>query len=168
MTDRAEQGTPEFTRFMPWRIRIPIAAVIFAVMPVALASVPLEPVLLWRLLVVAVGAVAFNRLVLRSLSLQLDDRAVRIRLGRCTVEIAYEQITEVTVGPRTPWWQVGRRRLDDGSTGYLVGGPSVRISTGTESVVVSAAESYRVAGAIQRQREHAADERATGAEQAGR
>ncbi|WP_424346517.1 hypothetical protein [Kocuria sp. CH-021] len=77
MTDRAERGTPEFTRFMPWRIRIPIAAVIFAVMPVALASVPQEPILLWRLLVVAVGAVAFNRLVLRSLSLQLEERAER-------------------------------------------------------------------------------------------
>ncbi|MGX5357911.1 hypothetical protein [Kocuria sp. KH4] len=71
----------------------------------------------------------------------------------------YEQITEVAVGPRTEWWRIGRRRMDDGATGYLMGGPSVRITTGTESVVVSAAESYRVAGAIQRQLQRMAHER---------
>ncbi|MEX5300016.1 hypothetical protein RCG67_14695 [Kocuria sp. CPCC 205292] len=34
-----------------------------------------------------------------------------------------------------------------------MGGPSVRINTADNSVEVSAAESYRVAGAIQRRRE---------------
>ncbi|MFF0903066.1 UNVERIFIED_CONTAM: hypothetical protein RF653_05270 [Kocuria sp. CPCC 205316] len=163
MVDRAEQGTPEFVRFMPWRIRIPIAVVIFAVMPVALASVPQESVLLWRLLVVAVGVVAFNLLVNRSVVLRLEEQAVCIRLGRRIVEIPYEQITAVAVGLRTPWWRIGRRRLDDGSTGYLMGGPSVRISTGVEPVVVSAAESYRVVGAIQRHCARVAEESSAGA-----
>ncbi len=71
----------------------------------------------------------------------------------------YEHITEVAVGPRTEWWRIGRRRMNDGNTGYLMGGPSVRIATGTESVVVSTAESYQVAGAIQRQLQRAAHER---------
>ncbi|MFI7744755.1 hypothetical protein [Kocuria rhizosphaericola] len=168
MVDRVEQGAPEFVRFLPWRIRIPIAVVIFAVMPVALASVPQEPVLLWRLPVVAVGVVAFNRLVNRSVILRLEEQAVRIRLGRRIVEIPYEQITEVAVGPRTEWWRIGRQRLDDGATGYLMGGPSVRITTAENSVVVSAKESYRVVGAIQRQREHAIAERAAGTESTGR
>ncbi|MEX5255751.1 hypothetical protein [Kocuria arenosa] len=150
MADRADQGAPELVRFLPWRIRIPIAVVIFGVMPVALASVPQEPVLLWRLLVVAVGVVAFNRLVYRSVVLRLEEQAVCIRLGRRTVEMPYEQITGVAVGPRTEWWRIGRHRLDDGTTGYLMGGPSMRITTAETSVVVSAEESYRVVGAIQR------------------
>lgn len=82
-----QRGTPEFVRFMPWRIRIPIAVVIFAVMPAALSYVPQEPVLLWRGLVVVVGVVAFNRLVNRSVALRLEEQAVRFRLGQRTVEI---------------------------------------------------------------------------------
>ncbi|MFI7580324.1 hypothetical protein [Kocuria kalidii] len=84
------------------------------------------------------------------------------------MRIPYEQITEVAVGPRTPWWPIGRRRMGDGATGYLMGGPSVRITTAETSMVVSAEESYRVAGAIQRQREHVVAERAAGTESTGR
>ncbi|GAA1757668.1 hypothetical protein [Kocuria aegyptia] len=103
-----------------------------------------------------------------SVVVRVEDRSVRVRLGRHKVSIPYEQITEEAVGPRTSRWQIGRRRLDDGSTGYLVGGSSVRISAAETSVVVSADESYRVTGAIQRRLQHVAEERVAGTEQSGR
>jgi hypothetical protein len=163
MADRAEQGTPEFTRFMPWRIRIPVVVAILVAMPVVLASVPQQPVLLWRWPIAVVGIILLTRVVSRSVTLRLDEQAVHIRLGRRNVEIRYEDINEVAVGPRTEWWRIGRHRLDDGATGYLMGGPSVRITTAETSVVVSAEEPYRVVGAIQRQRERVAEEWSAGA-----
>lgn len=71
------------------------------------------------------------------------------------------------MGPRTPWWRIGRRDLGDGSTGYLMGGPSVRITSGETSALISAADSYRVAGAIQRQIERVAEGHETGTRQTG-
>lgn len=150
MTDRADEETPQFVTFQSWRIRIAIAVSFFVVMMVASAFVPEGP---WHLTtgpVLLVGFTAYSFVVNRSVVIRLEEQAVDIRQGWRKDRIPYEQITEVTVGPRTPWWQIGRRRLSDGATGYLVGEPSVRINTATESVVVSAEESYRVAGAIQR------------------
>ncbi|GAA1749778.1 hypothetical protein [Kocuria aegyptia] len=154
MADRTEQETPQFTKALPLGLQIAIGITAIVVIFTALDSVPGGPWNLWGVLIYIGGFVVFWRLVYQSVALRLEDQAVRIRLGRRTVEIPYEQITEVAVGPRTPWWRIGRRRLGDGATGYLMGGPSVRISTAAESVVVSAEESYRVAGAIQRQRQH--------------
>lgn len=168
MNDRADEETPQFTKTMPLGFQIVIGLVAIVVLFVALDSVPGGPWNLWGVLVYIGGFVAFNRLVYRSVTLRLEDRTVCIRLGRRTVKLPYEDITEVAVGPRTPWWSIGRRRMDDGSIGYLMGGLSVRISTEGTSVVVSAEESYRVAGAIQRQRQRIIAERAAGTESTGR
>ena len=153
MTDRADEETPQYTKALPLGLQIAVGLTAIVTIFAALDSVPGGPWNLWGALIYIGGFVAFSRLVFQSVTLRLDEQAVHSRLGRHTVEIPYEQITEVAVGPRTEWWRIGRRRLDEGSTGYLMGGSSVRITTGAESVVVSAEESYRVAGAIQRKRE---------------
>lgn len=163
------EETPQFVTFQPWRIRIAIAVVFFVLIVVAAELVPDGPYLLTTGPVFFVGYTALSFAMHRSVAIRLEDHAVDIRqVWRQQQQIPYEQITEVAVGPRTEWWRIGRRRLDDGTTGYLMGGPSVRITTGESSVVVSAEESYRVAGAIQRQRAHVIGERAAETEQAGR
>ena len=170
MAEHADpEETPRFVTFQPWRIRIAIAVVFLVLIVVAAELVPEGPYLLTTGPVFVVGYTALSFAVHRSVVLSLGDHAVEIRQGwRKQQQIPYEQITEAAVGPRTEWWRIGRRRMDDGATGYLMGGPSVRISTGAESVVVSAQESYRVVGAIQRKREHVIAERASGTEPTGR
>lgn len=168
MTDRAEPDTPQFVTFQPWRIRAAIAVAFFVVMMVVFASMPDGPWNLWRMLVFVAGFMTYSMVVNRSVVIRLEEQAVDIRQGWRKARIPYEEITEVAVGPRTPWWQIGRRRLDDGATGYLMSGPSVRISTDEESVVVSAKESHRVAGAILRQLKHVAEGREAGTGQTGR
>lgn len=170
MAEHADpEETPRFVTFQPCRIRIAIAVVFLVLIVVAAELVPEGPYLLTTGPVFVVGYTALSFAVHRSVVLSLGDHAVEIRQGwRKQQQIPYEQITEAAVGPRTEWWRIGRRRLTGGATGYLMGGPSVRISTGLESVVVSAEESYRVVGAIQRQREHVIAERASGTEPTGR
>lgn len=168
MTDHADEETPQFVTFQPWRIRIAIAVVFLVLIVVAAELVPDGPYLLTTGPVFIVGYTALSFAVHRSVAIRLEDHAVDIRQGWRKRQVPYEQITEVAVGPRTEWWRIGRRRLDDGATGYLMGGPSVRITTAENSVVVSAEESYRVAGAIQRKREHVIAERASGTEPTGR
>lgn len=169
MAERTDpEETPQFVTFQPWRIRIAIAVVFFVLIVGVSALVPDGPYLLTTGPVFFVGFTALSFAIHRSVILRLEDHAVDIRQGWRKARIPYEQITEVAVGPRTPWWQVGRRRTGDGATGYLMGGPSVRITTGESSVVVSAEESYRVVGTIQRQIDHVAEGRAAGTEQTGR
>ncbi|GAB2614095.1 hypothetical protein GCM10009696_19610 [Kocuria himachalensis] len=168
MTDHADEETPKFVTFQPWRVRASIGVVFLVVIFTVLDSVPGGTWNGWGAVVYIGGFVSYSLVVNRSVTLRLDEQAVDIRQGWRKARIPYEQITEVAVGPRTPWWQIGRRRLADGSTGYLMGGPSVRIATATTSVVVSAKESYRVVGTIQRQRDHAAAARSSDTEQAGR
>src|SRR5688500_5523667 len=139
MAKRADpEEAPQFVTFQPWRIRIAIAVVFFALIVVASALVPDGPYLLTTGPVFFVGYTTLSFAVHRSVVLRLEDDAVDIRQGWHKQQIRYEQITEVAVGPRTEWWRIGRRRLAGGSTGYLMGGPSVRISTEETSVVVSA------------------------------
>jgi hypothetical protein len=169
MAERADpEEIPQFVTFQPWRIRIAIAVVFLVLIVVAAELVPEGPYLLTTGPVFFVGCTALSFAMHRSVAIRLEDHAVDIRQGWRKAQIPYEQITEVAVGPRTEWWKIGGRRMDDGATGYLMGGPSVRITTGESSVVVSAEESYRVAGAIQRQREHVIAERASGTEPTGR
>jgi hypothetical protein len=168
MTDRADEETPQFVTFQLWPLRIAIAAVFFVLMMVAVMLVPEGP---WHLTtgpIFVVGYTAYSFAAHRSVVIRLEDDAVDILLGWRKARIPYEQITDVAVGPRTEWWRIGRRRLDDRATGYLMGGSSVRIITGVTSVVVSAEESYRVAGAIQRKRERVIVQRAADTGQAGR
>ncbi|TDL42472.1 hypothetical protein [Kocuria rosea] len=162
------EETPQFVTFQPWRIRIAIAVVFLVLIVVAAELVPDGPYLLTTGPVFFVGYTALSFAMHRSVAIRLEDHAVDIRQGWRKARVPYEQITEVAVGPRTEWWRIGRRRVDDGATGYLMGGPSVRITTGETSVVVSAEESYRVVGAIQRKREHAAEARSSDTEQAER
>ena len=166
MTDRADEETPQFVTFQPCRIRIAIVVVLIVV---AAALVPEGPYLLTTGPVFVVGCTALSFAVHRSVVLSLGDHAVEIRqCWRKQQQIPYEQITEAAVGPRTEWWRIGRRRLTGGATGYLMGGPSVRINTEEMPVVVSAEGSCRVVGAMRRQMEPVAEGRGAGTEQAGR
>lgn len=168
MAKRTDPEAPQFVAFQPWPLRIAVALVFFILIVVASALVPDGPYLLTTGPVFFVGYTALLFAVHRSVVIRLEDQAVDIRQGWRKAAIPYEQITEVAVGPRTPWWRIGRRQLVDGATGYLMGGPSVRISTAKESVVVSAEESYRVAGAIQRQRQHVMEQPAADPERTDR
>jgi hypothetical protein len=168
MADHADEETPQFVTFQPWRIRIAIAVVFLVLIVVAAELVPDGPYLLTTGPVFFVGFTAYSFAAHRSVVIRLEDHAVDIRLGWRKARIPYEQITEVAVGPLTPWWRIGRRQMDDGATGCLMGGSSVRITTEETSVMISAEESYRVVGAIQRKREHAAAARSSDTEQAGR
>lgn len=169
MAERADpEEIPQFVTFPPWRIRIAIAVVFFVLMMAVSPFVPEGPHHLTAGPFFLVGFTAFSFAVHRSVTLRLDEQSADIRQGFHEQQIPDEQITEVAVEPRTEWWRIGRRRMDDGATGCPMGGPSVRITTAETSVVVSAEESYRVAGAIQRKREHTAEGRSADTEQAER
>lgn len=168
MAQRADEEIPQFVTFQSWRVRVAIAVVFFVVMMAAFALVPGGPWHLTTAPVYVVGFMTYSFVVNRAVALRLEDQAVDIRQGWRKARIPYEQITGVAVGPETAWWLIGRRVAGGGATGYLVGGPSVRLTTGEKSVVISVEEAYRVAGEIQRRCVHATGGRAAGTEQTGR
>lgn len=96
----------------------------------------------------------FLAVVLMQASVRLEPSEVSIRVaGIFTTAIPYHSIDDVT-----PWKPtgiaagMGLRVLPHGTTGYLVGGPSVRIKTGNTAVVVSSNTPKRLAEAIEHQR----------------
>ncbi|MEX5303277.1 hypothetical protein [Kocuria sabuli] len=150
MTDRADEGIPQFVTFQPLRPRIAVAVAFLIVLTLVFVSLPDGP---WHLTIApfyVVGSLTYWMVVNRTVVIRLEEQAVDIRLGWRRTRISYERITEVAAGPRTAGWQTGRRLMDDGSTGYLLGGSSVRIITMEEAVVVSVEDPHSVVGAIQR------------------
>jgi hypothetical protein len=65
---------------------------------------------------------------------------------------------EECADPRTTWWQLGRGGLGAGSTGYLVGRLSGRVSTAEKTVVAPTEQSCLVGEAIERRCKHAVAE----------
>jgi len=83
----------------------------------------------------------------------LGADSVRIRTaGIFSTTIPYEQITDVAIAPPTGLAAgMGLRIFPGRTTGYLVGGPAIRITTGRSSVLVSAdAPACLLAGILRR------------------
>lgn len=95
----------------------------------------------WPWLVVAPAAV-FGAAMMMSTFVRLDESVVSIRVaGIFSTAIAYAEISHVSVGPATGLAQgMGLRILSGRVTGYLVGGPSVRIQCKNSAVLVSCAD----------------------------
>lgn len=105
------------------------------------AALDTDPAALW------VGVfilVIFVPVLLMTARVSVGGQGVRIRVAFFSTEIAYREITAVSAGPVTGLREgMGLRILPDG-TGYLVGGPSVRIDCGSTAVLVSCREQERL------------------------
>ncbi|MBM7848119.1 hypothetical protein [Arthrobacter roseus] len=82
----------------------------------------------------------------------------RIRVaGVFSTTISYGDISEVASAKETGIVERMRLRiLPNSTTGYLVGGPSVRITTGSSAVLVSSSAPDKLVEAIERRRMHTA------------
>lgn len=95
------------------------------------------------------GAV-FLYVVLMQVTVRLEEREVSIKVGGIfATSIPYRQIDAVSPGQSTGIGAgMGLRMMPNGTTGYLVGGPSVRITTGRTAVVVSSNRPEELSQAI--------------------
>ena len=154
MGGNREQSQEEtFRTRMPARYRVGLLlfgalATIGATLAMATASV------VGAVVVAALLTAVFLAVVLMQARVRLEARQVRIRVaGIFATTIPYHTIDEVT-----PWKStgiaagMGLRVLPHGTTGYLVGGPSVRITTGSTAVVVSANTPEKLSEAIEHRR----------------
>ncbi|GAA2564096.1 hypothetical protein LR392_05825 [Arthrobacter sp. AK04] len=125
----------EFRTFTPLRYRAVLAAVGIAAVSILLAATP------WPGLAVLVAAV-FVAVMTMSVRIRLDEECLSIRVaGVFATTIPYREISAVSAGRNTGFVQgMGLRILPGGGTGYLVGGPSVRIQCGNTAVFVSCAD----------------------------
>lgn len=94
---------------------------------------------IWAMTVAPLLAAVFVFVALMQVTVELEPTEVRIRVaGMFATEIPYHQIDDVGPGRSTGIAAgMGLRILPDRTTGYLVGGPSVRITTGRAAVLVS-------------------------------
>ena len=94
-------------------------------------------------------AVIFVPVLLMTAKVSLSGQGIGIRVaGFFSTEVPYREITAVSAGPVTGLREgMGLRILPDG-TGYLVGGPSVRIETGKTAVLVSCSHPERLIAAV--------------------
>lgn len=124
-----------FRTFIPLRYRAVLAAVGIAAVSILWATAP------WPGLAVLVAAV-FIAVMTISVWTRLDEVGLSIRVaGLFGTTIPYREISAVSPGPNTGFVQgMGLRILPGGGTGYLVGGPSVRIQCGNTTVLVSCAD----------------------------
>lgn len=131
---------------MPMRYRIVLAVVCICAVAILLAAGP------WPLLAVLV-TVAFAAAISMNVRVRLDEAGLSIRVaGLFSTTIPYWEISAVSAGPATGFLQgMGLRILPGGGTGYLVGGPSVRIQCGNNVVLVSCADAQRLVARIDAQ-----------------
>lgn len=104
--------------------------------------------------VAALLSAVFFGVILMQASVRLNATEVSIRVvGIFSTTIPYHRIDEVA-----PWKStgiasgMGLRVLPNETTGYLVGGPSVRITTGRTAVLVSSNAPEKLSEAIERRR----------------
>lgn len=122
---------------MPQRYRVSLAVLGLVTTAGLLAGgIDGHPALLFA---AALVAALFGATTMMTARLQLREHGIRISVaGLFSTEVRYQDITEVTVGPTTGLLQgMGLRILPGRGTGYLVGGPTVRIRTGNSTLLVS-------------------------------
>ncbi|MGP4033486.1 hypothetical protein [Pseudarthrobacter sp. 1C304] len=131
---RGESVRPELRTGMPAKYQGLLAAVGFvAVMVLSLAGqVWLGPVM----------ALVFVSALRMSARIRFEDAGLSVRVaGLFSTTIAYREITTVATGPSTGLREgMGLRILPGGGTGYLVGGPTIRIQTAGAWLLVSCAD----------------------------
>lgn len=90
-------------------------------------------------LVVTPIAAVFIYVILMQVTVRLEECEVSIKVGGIfATRIPYREIDTVTPGQTTGIGAgMGLRVMPNRTTGYLVGGPSVRITTGRSAVLVS-------------------------------
>lgn len=135
MTPEEHAKSAEFRTFMPLRYRAVLAGVGLAAVTVLLAT-GRRP---WLAVLVAA---AFLAALTMSVRVRLDEVGLSVRVaGVFSTSIPYQEIAAVSAGPATGLLHgMGLRLLPGGGTGYLVGGPSVRIQCRNASVLVSCAD----------------------------
>ena len=90
-------------------------------------------------------AALFGAVVLMSARIRVGPKSVQIRAAAVfAAEIPFRDITRVSAGPVTGFGEGMGLRILPGATGYLVGGPSVRIEFGQSAVLVSCSEPERL------------------------
>jgi hypothetical protein len=125
----------ELRTYVPLRYRAVLAVVGIAAVFILLAAAR------WPWLAVLVAAV-FLATMSMTVRIRLDELGLSIRVaGLFSTTIPYQEISAVSAGPATGFLQgMGLRILPGGGTGYLVGGPSVRIHCSNTTVLVSCAD----------------------------
>lgn len=137
----------KFSTAIPLRYRIILGTLGFA--GVAGSVVAALDEAAGALIIGALIAVIFIPVLLMSARVSVGEHSIGIRVaGFFATEVPYREITAVSAGPVTGLREgMGLRILPDG-TGYLVGGPSVRIETGKTAVLVSCSEPDRLLDCI--------------------
>ena len=120
---------------MPTRYRVVLAAIGVPAVLIVLAAGP-SP---W---LASLVAAVFLAAMMMTVRIRLEEAAVSIRVaGIFSTSIAYADLSTVSVGPATGLREgMGLRILPGEGTGYLVGGPSVRLQFADSAVLVSCAD----------------------------
>lgn len=128
---------PELRTGMPAKYQGLLAAVgvVAVVVLSAAGQVWLGPVM----------ALVFVSALRMSARIRCEYAGLSVRVaGLFSTKIAYRDITAVTTGPSTGLREgMGLRILPGGGTGYLVGGPTIRIQTTSGWLLVSCADPER-------------------------
>ncbi|MHA7274891.1 hypothetical protein ACX80Z_15895 [Arthrobacter sp. TMT4-20] len=101
-------------------------------------------------LVSTLFAAVFLYVILMQVTVRLEEREVSIKVGGIfATRIPYREIDTVTPGQPTGIRSgMGLRVMPNSTTGYLVGGPSVRITTGRTATLVSSNTPEKLSEAI--------------------
>jgi hypothetical protein len=128
-----------FRAAMPRRYRVSLALLgLVTTAGLVAAGADGQPGLLFA---AAAVAALFAAITMMATRLQLRENGVRISVaGLFSTEVRYRDIADVAVGPATGLLHgMGLRILPGRTTGYLVGGPTVRIRCGDATLLVSCA-----------------------------
>lgn len=145
-----------FRAHMPRRYRIGLLligalATIVTVVPIITGQMELAGGVIAVLLAAVFIAISLMHVAVR---LNGNDLGIRVA-GVFATTISYRDISDVAPANETGIAEgMGLRILPNSTTGYLVGGPTVRITTGRSAVLVSSATPEKLVEAIEHRRIH--------------
>ena len=147
MTSGEETQTLAFRTRMPARYRLILSVLGLAVLAgTAAASAEAGPGALVTGLFV--GAVMVP-IVMMTARIRVGPQSLHIRVaGIISTEIPYREISSVSAGPVTGLREGMGLRILPGGTGYLVGGPSVRVQCRFTDVLVSCRDPDQLLAAV--------------------
>ncbi|MCQ1954787.1 hypothetical protein [Arthrobacter sp. zg-Y238] len=149
MSSGGEAETTTFRTGLPARYRLTLGLLgLVAAGGTVIATLEAGPMPLVLGLLIAVVFVAVLMMTAR---IRVGPESVQIRVVVFATEIPYPDITRATAGPVTGLAEGMGLRILPGATGYLVGGPSVRIECGQSAVLVSCREPERLLSCLARQ-----------------
>ncbi|THJ66467.1 hypothetical protein E8P82_08365 [Arthrobacter echini] len=150
------QGDPRetFRARMPRKYRLGLLLLGAVSTTLAVVGMLLDGLTAVGLLLGVLLAVTFIAIVMMQAVVRLDDEELTIKVaGIFGTSIPYRQIDGVAPDKVTGLGAgMGLRKLPNSTTGYLVGGPSVRISKGNADVLVSTDDPTELAAALERRR----------------